>query len=489
MAQIPEVEAPQDQWADVRPILDEELSRLPDHYRAVIVLCDLEGRSRKEVASQFSCPEGTVASRLARARDMLAKRLTQRGVALSGGALVLSISAAVPTPVVASTIKAASLCAAGQTAIPAKVAALTEGVLKAMMMNKLKTVVAVVLMLGVIVTAATVLSAAKDYQPPAAPVKEPNKKEDKVKDKEGFTAWGKEVGGLQAGLGYLPGEHRAYATGETVTLVVRVRNVSKEAVKFQYVPKFFFETPPTVTDGEGKPVASGERLAVLGEHGHVDVDLAPGKEAVLKELKLKLKPVGDDGKMSYKAGFEHSLQGIGKFNLQYEQVLHDSSSGKATNDPALDKLGTGKLELEVKEADDKKPPHIVEKPDMKGRYESFLPCQSTEAGGVVVKSFFAQMPNYPNSRFREFFDPRYLKEHGLTDRDIAFEIADHQGIDSLVVADDKYTVLAVLDLKGGGKEAFVMRCVVYEGHIYISPENAPDPKTGIFKPWILRTKL
>ena len=72
---MPDIEAPLDQWADIRPILDEELSRPPDHYRAVIVLCDLEGRTRKEVARQFGCPEGTVASRLSRAREMLAKRL------------------------------------------------------------------------------------------------------------------------------------------------------------------------------------------------------------------------------------------------------------------------------------------------------------------------------------------------------------------------------------------------------------------------------
>ncbi len=136
-----------------------------------------------------------------------------------------------------------------------------------------------------------------------------------------------------------------------------------------------------------------------------------------------------------------------------------------------------------------KPPHIVEKPDMKGRMVSGLPSQATEDGAVVVKSFFAKMPTYPDIRFREFFDPRYLKKHGLTDRDIAFEIADHQGIASLHVADDNQTVLVVLEVKGGGKEAFVMRCVVYEGHIYISPEKAPDPKTGIFKPWILRTKV
>lgn len=137
---------------------------------------------------------------------------------------------------------------------------------------------------------------------------------------------------------------------------------------------------------------------------------------------------------------------------------------------------------------DEKPPHIVETTDMKGRMPSGLPSGATEDGAVVVKSFFAQMPTYPGIRFREFFDPRYLKKHGLTDRDIAFEIAAHQGIASLHVADDNLTVLVVLEVKGG-REAFVMRCVVHEGHIYISPEKAPDPKTGIFKPWILRANV
>jgi RNA polymerase sigma factor (sigma-70 family) len=129
----------QDLWHDLQPLLDQELSRLPDIYRVAIVLCDLEGKTRKEAARQLGVPEGTLAARVARGRVMLAKRLARNGMAVSGGALAAALaqnaaSASVPTSVVFSTIKAAGLFAAGQaaatSAISAKVAALTEGVLK-----------------------------------------------------------------------------------------------------------------------------------------------------------------------------------------------------------------------------------------------------------------------------------------------------------------------------------------------------------------------
>src|SRR5215469_15021140 len=58
-------------WHDLQPLLDQALNRLPDIYRVAIVLCDLEGKTRREAARQLGVPEGTLAARLARARGML----------------------------------------------------------------------------------------------------------------------------------------------------------------------------------------------------------------------------------------------------------------------------------------------------------------------------------------------------------------------------------------------------------------------------------
>ena len=95
-----------DLWHDLQPLLDQELSRLPDKYRVAIVLCDLEGKTRKEAARQLGVPEGTLAARVARGRAMLTKRLARHGPVLSGGLLATMLAQDAAAGVPAATIYA-----------------------------------------------------------------------------------------------------------------------------------------------------------------------------------------------------------------------------------------------------------------------------------------------------------------------------------------------------------------------------------------------
>ena len=138
----PETQA-DDPASDLWPVLDQELSLLPEKYRAPVVLCDLEGRTQKKAAHQLGCPEGTVSTRLRAARSMLAKALTRRGVSLSGAAPAAPlargvVSAGVPPGVMSSTMRFATLIAAGRAEVSAGVFVLTEGVLKTMLISKLE---------------------------------------------------------------------------------------------------------------------------------------------------------------------------------------------------------------------------------------------------------------------------------------------------------------------------------------------------------------
>jgi RNA polymerase sigma factor (sigma-70 family) len=155
----PTAEAPsEDTCGELLPLLDQELNSLPDAYRVPVVLCDLEGKSRKEAAQLLGLPEGTLSWRLAHARKMLAGRLARYGLAVSGGALAAALSgkaasAAVTGVLTAATTKAAVLLVAGQGltagAVPARVVALTEGVVKTMFLMKLRAVVVVALVVCV----------------------------------------------------------------------------------------------------------------------------------------------------------------------------------------------------------------------------------------------------------------------------------------------------------------------------------------------------
>src|SRR5262249_40633793 len=141
-----------------QPLLDQELNRLPEKFRAPLVLCYMQGKTYEEAAQQLRCPKRTLSPGLTRAREQLRRQLTERGLALSAGMVATALAheaagAAVPAALMNSTFKAAMGFAAGNAAMAggsASVAALTEGVLKAMFLTKLKVTVAILLVVGVI---------------------------------------------------------------------------------------------------------------------------------------------------------------------------------------------------------------------------------------------------------------------------------------------------------------------------------------------------
>jgi RNA polymerase sigma factor (sigma-70 family) len=167
VAALPAPEVPAREEAIPGPLLDEEIQALPEKYRAPLVLCYLEGLTYDQAARQLGCPKGTVSTRLTKARDLLRGRLLRRGVNLSPVALVGILcerpSSAAPLGLVPLVARSAG-AAAG--AVPARVAAIVEGVLRSMFLARIKPA-SVLLLLVALGTGAGALLYQGRAEPPA----------------------------------------------------------------------------------------------------------------------------------------------------------------------------------------------------------------------------------------------------------------------------------------------------------------------------------
>jgi RNA polymerase sigma factor (sigma-70 family) len=155
--------------------LDEELQRLPEHYRSAVILCYLEGRSQTEAARLLTTTASAVNSRLKRARELLRKRLVRRGLSglsvgavaerVLGGALAARATQAahlsVLSPILVRRVARTALDlatnpTAAQPAHPAEAlaAGLETGALRSMLIPKVKIVSTVALVLAMALASA-----------------------------------------------------------------------------------------------------------------------------------------------------------------------------------------------------------------------------------------------------------------------------------------------------------------------------------------------
>jgi RNA polymerase sigma factor (sigma-70 family) len=340
---------------DWQPLLHEEVNRLPEKYRVPVVICYFKEKTHEEAARQLGWPLGTVKGRLARARDLLRKRLARRGLALSTGGLAVALAdhaaqGPVPTALLGHTLRAAVPFVGGGTipsgALSTQAVVLAKGALRTMTTTKLLSVLALTLAIGVAGLAATLgpgrgrdtnpagWPAANEGRtplvrggtpaPPAALQVQPARAED----------FGAEVKGLRAKVTLAK---KRFKVGEAIPVKYTVKNVSK-VEQIVWHSGFWFNHLILVRDAKGKEPP----LTVLGQQCRKS--FSPGGPRK-KNAPVKIPPDREDTAYEqYDLAKLYDLSKPGRYTVQY--VYEEKQGGWEGRLPS----NTAGFEIAVEEA-------------------------------------------------------------------------------------------------------------------------------------------
>ena len=151
---------------DLETLLHQEIAKLPERYRAAVVLCDLEGHSQQQAARNLGWPIGTLKSRQARGREKLRDRLRRRGLApnvglLGSGHIFTAGSPAVPPSLIEATTLSVVQFVTCRSAVRVSTRALAQRVLRAMAWTRWSKVASVAVVVGATLSGAAQLCAAQ----------------------------------------------------------------------------------------------------------------------------------------------------------------------------------------------------------------------------------------------------------------------------------------------------------------------------------------